>query len=89
MYNKTDDVIFLEADRYRVAQVVTNLLNNAVKFVKGCNGTVSISIEKKEDVDSGQEIALVSVRDTGTGIDPDIFPRLFEKFVSKSFKGTG
>ena len=52
-------------------------------------GLVSISIEKKEDVDSGQEVALVSVRDNGTGIDPDIFPRLFEKFVSKSFKGTG
>ena len=89
MYIKADDVIFLEADRYRVTQVVTNLLNNAVKFVKGYDGTVSISIEKKEDVDSGQEIALVSVRDTGTGIDPDIFPRLFEKFASKSFKGTG
>ena len=89
LYNKADDVIFLEADRYRVTQVVTNLLNNAVKFVKGYDGTVSISIEKKEDVDSGQEIALVSVRDNGYGIDPDIFPRLFEKFVSKSFKGTG
>ena len=89
MYNKADDVIFLDADRYRVTQVVTNLVNNAVKFVKGYDGTVFISIVKKEDVDSGQEIALVSVRDTGTGIDPDIFPRLFEKFASKSFKGTG
>ncbi|MFZ0894694.1 MAG: HAMP domain-containing sensor histidine kinase [Candidatus Nitrosopolaris sp.] len=86
--SKSDDVIFLEADKYRVTQVVTNLLSNAVKFVKD-DGTVYISIEKKEDVDGGQEIALVSVRDTGTGIDPEMFPRLFEKFASQSFKGTG
>ena len=62
--SKSDDVIFLEADKYRVTQVVTNLLSNAVKFVKD-DGTVYISIEKKEDVDGGQEIALVSVRDNG------------------------
>ncbi|MFZ0513546.1 MAG: HAMP domain-containing sensor histidine kinase [Candidatus Nitrosopolaris sp.] len=45
---------------------------------------------RKEDVVvGGQEAALVSVKDNGTGIDADIFPRLFEKFASKSFKGTG
>ena len=43
---------------------------------------------KKKD-DYGQEVALVSVKDTGVGIDPEIFPRLFEKFASKSFQGTG
>jgi signal transduction histidine kinase len=31
----------------------------------------------------------VSIKDTGSGIDPEIKPRLFEKFVSKSFQGTG
>ena len=88
--SKADDVIFIKADRYRIAQVVTNLISNAVKFVKGYNGIVSISIEKKEDVDrGGQEVALVCVKDNGTGIEADIFPRLFEKFASKSFKGTG
>ncbi len=87
---KGDDIIFIEADRYLVAQLVTNLLSNALKFVKRYDGLVSISIEKKEDVvGGGQELALVSVKDNGTGIDADIFPRLFEKFASKSFKGTG
>jgi signal transduction histidine kinase len=43
---------------------------------------------KKKD-DYGQEVALVSVKDTGAGIDPEILPRLFEKFASKSFQGTG
>ena len=32
---------------------------------------------------------IVSVKDTGTGIDPEIMPRLFTKFVSKSVAGTG
>ncbi|MFZ0512992.1 MAG: HAMP domain-containing sensor histidine kinase [Candidatus Nitrosopolaris sp.] len=88
--SKTDDIIFIEADRYRVVQLVTNLLSNALKFVKGYDGLISINIEKKKDDDNGgQEVALVSVKDNGTGIDADISTRLFEKFVSKSFKGTG
>ncbi len=89
LYESNDDTIFIDADRYRVAQLITNLLSNALKFVKRHDGLVSISIEKKEDVAGGQEVALVSIKDNGTGIDPDIFPRLFEKFASKSFKGTG
>jgi len=89
LYESRDDTIFIEADRYRVAQLVTNLLSNALKFVKRHDGLVSISIEKKEVDGGGQEVALVSIKDNGTGIDPDIFPRLFEKFASKSFKGTG
>jgi signal transduction histidine kinase len=87
--SKGDDTIFIEADRYRISQLVANLLSNALKFVKRYDGIVSMSIEKKEDVAGGQEAALVSVKDNGTGIDPEIFPRLFEKFASKSFKGTG
>jgi two-component system, OmpR family, sensor histidine kinase VicK len=89
LYESRKDTIFIQADRYRVAQLVANLLSNALKFIKRYDGIVSISIEKKEDVAGGQEVALVSVKDNGTGIDPEIFPRLFEKFASKSFKGTG
>jgi len=88
--SKGDDTIFIQADRYRISQLVANLLSNALKFVKPHVGLVSISIDKKEDVVAvGQQVALVNVKDNGTGIDPDIFPRLFEKFASKSFKGTG
>ena len=89
LYESNDDTIFIEADRYRVSQLVINLLSNALKFIKRYDGIVFISIEKKEDVAGGQEVALVSIKDNGTGIDPGIFPRLFEKFASKSFKGTG
>ena len=87
---KREDIIFLEADRHRVVQVVTNLLSNAVKFTKGHGGTVSISIEKKKgNDDDNREVALVCVKDNGSGIDGDMFPRLFEKFATKSFQGTG
>ena len=63
-YESRDDTIFIEADRYRVAQLVTNLLSNALKFIKRHDGLVSISIERREDVvgGSGREVALVSVK---------------------------
>jgi signal transduction histidine kinase len=73
--------ILVEADRMRISQVLSNLLNNAVKFTK--QGTVYISAENKD----GQ--LMVSVKDTGAGIDPEIMPRLFTKFTTKSQTGTG
>jgi signal transduction histidine kinase len=73
--------IYLHADRGRITQVVSNLLDNAAKFTK--EGTITISAETK----NGQII--VGVKDTGTGIDSDIMPRLFSKFATKSDKGTG
>jgi signal transduction histidine kinase len=75
--------IFVEADRVRVTQVISNLLNNAMKFTKERGGSISINTEKKDNY------ILVSVKDTGTGIDPEILPQLFSKFVTKSFQGTG
>ena len=86
-YEPIEDTILVEADRFRLIQVVSNLLSNAVKFTKRNGGTIQISMKKKDDY--GQEVALVSVKDTGIGIDPEIFPRLFEKFASNSFQGTG
>jgi signal transduction histidine kinase len=65
----------------RISQVVSNLLGNAVKFTK--QGTVYISADSKD----GE--AIVSVKDSGTGIDPEIVSRLFTKFTSKSQTGTG
>ncbi|HZI71567.1 MAG TPA: ATP-binding protein [Nitrososphaeraceae archaeon] len=83
-YHQPQD-IFVEADKGRISQVIHNLLDNALKFTNV--GTITISTQiKKEDE---KEDVVVKVKDTGTGIDPDIFPRLFTKFASKSEKGTG
>jgi two-component system, OmpR family, sensor histidine kinase VicK len=83
------DSAFVQADRDRIAQVISNLLDNALKFTN--QGLVSVALSTTKEYkqgENGKEV-LVSVEDTGTGIDPEIFPRLFTKFSSKSFSGTG
>ena len=74
------------ADRGRINQVITNLLDNALNFTD--EGTISVILQQVENWPSFIE---VRVTDTGKGIDPSIRPRLFEKFVTKSerAKGTG
>ena len=79
LYNAND--IIVSADKERITQVISNLLSNALKFTE--EGYISISAEKK-----GKDV-IVTVEDTGVGIDPEILPRLFSKFVTKSEKGTG
>jgi signal transduction histidine kinase len=73
--------IIIYADKDRILQVLSNLLSNAVKFTK--EGTIEITTTKEDNE------VIVKVRDSGSGIDSEIFPRLFEKFASKSEKGTG
>ena len=81
LIHQFDNVIFVEADRSRISQVVYNLLSNSLKFTE--EGTISVVVEEK-----GSH-ATISIKDAGTGIDSEIFPRLFSKFASKSFEGTG
>jgi two-component system, OmpR family, sensor histidine kinase VicK len=82
--------IFIFADKSRINQVISNLLNNAIKFTNGeeeegnRGSRITISIEKKNN------LVVVSIKEDGKGIDHEIFPRLFEKFVTKSkIGGTG
>lgn len=82
--------VFVEADKYRVIQVVSNLISNAIKFSKEVGGgIVNVSIEIEKRGGGGEDYAIIIVRDTGKGIDPEIFPKLFTKFVTKSYQGTG
>jgi signal transduction histidine kinase len=81
--NESEYDIHLHADRNRINQVISNLLNNAIKFTnKGC---ISIMLEKKYP----ENEMFVSVKDTGYGIDQSILSKLFSKFASKSKEGTG
>ena len=74
--------IFVNADKARIIQVLSNLLGNALKFTK--EGNIIISIKKLKN-----EELMVSIKDSGTGIDPEILPQLFKKFATKSEQGTG
>ena len=82
LYHCNEDII-IEADKMRLTQVISNLLNNSIKFTK--EGEISVNVER----DDIAQLIIVSVRDTGLGIDPEILPRLFTKFASRSFEGTG
>jgi signal transduction histidine kinase len=92
-YSKKKDVkivyepkdIFIMADKGRISQVISNLLSNALKFTS--RGSVSVTSVRSYGND--YEEAIVSIIDTGQGIDLDILPKLFSKFTSKSFAGTG
>jgi signal transduction histidine kinase len=77
------DDIFIHADKEKITEVIANLLTNAIKFTK--EGEISITTERTSD----NGAALITVRDSGSGIDPEVLPKLFEKFVTKSEKGTG
>jgi two-component system, OmpR family, sensor histidine kinase VicK len=84
------DDIFVVGDRNRIMQVISNLLDNALKFTS--EGVVTVEVARKKNQEEEQdyhEEAIVTVEDTGSGINPEIFPRLFTKFSSKSFSGTG
>jgi two-component system, OmpR family, sensor histidine kinase VicK len=90
LYESADDnIVRIDADRARITQVIFNLLGNAIKFTK--KGTITIKLEKKEQQQKEhiQQEVIVSVKDTGEGIDPEILPRLFSKFATKSHHGTG
>ena len=93
MKNKNIKIIFepkeslyVYADKERIYQVLFNLLKNALKFTE--YGTIKITAEMKRYDNKDIEV-VVTISDTGKGIDSDIIPRLFSKFVSKSDAGTG
>ena len=76
--------IFVNADKVRISEVISNLLGNAIKFTtKEAGRSITIKAEKKDSE------ASVSIKDTGSGIDPEIKPKLFSKFITNSPGGTG
>ena len=91
LYSKAKDNNFLivEADRGRITQAISNLLSNAIKFTLSEDGIVSITAKEEKNNNNTNQKVVVSVKDNGEGIHPEIFPRLFMKFATKSSKGTG
>jgi len=84
------ETIYVYADKDRIHQVLSNLLNNAIKYTK--NGTVTINTSiangSNNNANNDKE-AVVTIMDTGYGITPEIMQKLFSKFVTTSSHGTG
>jgi signal transduction histidine kinase len=82
LYSELLKPIYIEGDKLRLYQVIANLLRNAIKFTK--EGTISISTDMKDNTE-----VTITIKDTGAGIHPEILPKLFTKFATKSDIGTG
>ncbi len=87
-YTKTIKLLFeptgqilVEADKDRLAQVITNLVDNALKFTE--EGIIKITLKKDK------KNAVITVKDTGNGIDPQVLSNLFSKFTTISVRGSG
>lgn len=79
--------IYVHADKLRLYEVLANLLGNAIKFTQ--KGTITISADIRSNRDNNTEEVIIRIRDTGVGIHPEIMPRLFTKFGTRSDRGTG
>jgi CheY-like chemotaxis protein len=74
--NTPAEVLEIDADATRLAQAISNLLDNAAKFTAR-GGRVWLATERH-----GGEV-LITVRDTGSGIEPDVLPRIFDMFTQQ------
>lgn len=74
----------VEADEKRLTQVICNLLSNAIKFTEK-GGKIFVKMKRLNTVKQ----IVVSVINRGERINPEIYPRLFTKFATSSFVGTG
>jgi two-component system, OmpR family, sensor histidine kinase VicK len=78
----SEDNVFVEADKGRLTRVISNLLTNALKFTQ--EGSIIISVKKVDHRIN------VSIKDSGTGINPAILPVLFTKIAKEKLSpGTG
>jgi signal transduction histidine kinase len=85
LYEPND--VLLKADKNRISQVVSNLVSNAIKFSSG--GAISVQTSVYGNDKNNNNEIIVSIKDNGQGIDSEILPRLFSKFATKSYSGTG
>jgi signal transduction histidine kinase len=99
--DNADNNIIVNADKHMILRVISNLVNNAINFTR--SGTISVEVQRTaasnhisnynndntKNYNNNLE-AVVKIKDTGSGIDAEILPKLFSKFATKSdHKGTG
>jgi signal transduction histidine kinase len=90
--------LLIKCDAEKIQQVVFNLSHNAMKFTEHGAITINLDIRRthnhlrdrdKNNDNSNEDTIIVSVKDEGTGVDPSITDKLFEKFTTKSSNGAG
>jgi two-component system sensor histidine kinase VicK len=94
-YVRMSDLV-VYADKNSISRVISNLISNSIKFTPQ-EGIISIGSERKENSNNGDKVdykenldnVVVNVKDTGIGIDKEMFTKLFTKFNSKSVHGMG
>ncbi|SHH52244.1 two-component system histidine kinase PnpS [Tepidibacter thalassicus] len=83
-----DENIIINGDKYKIEQVLQNILTNAIKYTPE-NGIISIDVKKQK------EYVIISISDNGIGIPKEAIPRIFERFYrvdkarSRDMGGTG
>ena len=88
LYEPNRNKIFVNADKTRLTQAISNILDNSLKFTQEGFIIITTRITNKEKYDKDNKV-IVIIKDSGIGIDNEILPRLFTKFVTKSNQGTG
>jgi PAS domain S-box-containing protein len=94
LVQSSPDKLFIRGDRQRFAQVLTNIISNAIKFTRTGSITIRTFITSEETPGSPRQVN-VEIEDTGIGISKEFLPHLFEEFrqehtgVTKEFGGTG
>lgn len=71
---RTDTPLWVEGDRVRLTQALSNLLNNAAKYTDE-NGKITLAVSLEADE------LVIKVQDNGVGITPEMLPRIFDLFI--------
>lgn len=80
--------LYVVADKTKISEVLSNLLDNAIRFSKE-GDRVLVSTDQKKKKDGGGDLAIIRVTDQGPGVDREILPKLFTKFATKTGTGLG
>ncbi|VFJ13469.1 ATP-binding protein [Candidatus Nitrosocosmicus franklandus] len=86
-YKNFDKEFVVTADKFRITQVIQNLVDNSIRFTKSKGGKIVLTLSEK--IIHSKEIVVISVTDNGEGLKPELLSRLFTKFSSDSYYGAG
>ena len=85
-YRNFDKEYFVFADKFRIGQVIQNLVDNSMRFVRN-QGRIILTLREKRI--HSKDIVELSVTDDGESLKPETLTRLFTKFASDSYYGAG